>query len=157
MRMRSKCIGGWLLLCAFIVVSCGNSAKEKEWKVVEQALTDLNIGSNYEWVVIIPGTGCHGCIIGGEMFMKEHIQDERILFVLVNPSSLKILQQKLELDLSDYSNVVIDKEERYHLPIDNSIYPCVIELKDGELQGYSFQSPSTSALHELEQQLLISE
>lgn len=139
----------FLLLCS----SCKDRKKEIEEKKIVEILADLNVDSKHDWVVLLPGMGCHGCIVGGEYFMQQHASDERILFVLTKISSLKILQQKTKLKFSDHSNILIDKDNRYHLTINNSIYPCILEIKDGKLQSYKFQTPETDAFDELEQLL----
>lgn len=143
-----------ICMCAFLFLqSCRDNREKLEQKKIVELLSDLNVDNNYDWVIILPGMGCHGCIIGGEYFMQQHASDERILFVLTNISSLKILQQKTQLKFSEYSNILVDKANRYHLKIDNSIYPCIIEVKDGKLKSYKFQSPQSDAFGELEQLL----
>lgn len=130
--------------------SCCDSEKNVEEKKIAEMLSVLNVASKYDWVVILPGMGCHGCIVEGEYFMQQHVSDERILFVLTKISSLKILQQKTKIKFSDHSNVLIDKDNHYHLTINKSIYPCILEVKEGKLQSYKFQSPETNAFSELE-------
>lgn len=140
---------GFLLLSG----SCNDREKNMEEKKIAEMLLKLDVDKKYDWVVILPGMGCHGCIVGGEYFMQQHVSDERILFVLTRISSLKILQQKTNIKFSDHSNILIDKDNRYRLTINKSIYPCILEVKDGRLRSYKFQSPETNAFNELEQAL----
>ena len=99
------------------------------------------------------GMGCHGCIQEAEFFMKKHISNEKILFVLTNIESLKILQQKTGVEIKSHPNVYIDWNNQFKLPTDHSIYPCVIQVNKGKLQQYAFQSPKTPALYNLEKLL----
>lgn len=85
--------------------------------------------------------------------MENHIADERILFVLTKVSSLKILQQKTNVRIDEHRNIHVDKENLFYIPTDNSIYPCVIQLKNGKLLKHSFQSPQNAAFYQLENQL----
>lgn len=88
-----------------------------------------------------------------EFFMKKHISNEKILFVLTNIESLKILQQKTGVEIKSHPNVYIDWNNQFKLPTDHSIYPCVIQVNKGKLQQYAFQSPKTPALYNLEKLL----
>lgn len=117
------------------------------------AINQVPIDNHYKWVVILPGLGCHGCIQEGEYFLKSHVDNNEILFVLLKTPSLKILQQKVEVNLLDRQNVLIDKELLFNIPTQNNIYPCVVSLKDGKVVKHSFQSPETTALYDLERQL----
>ena len=122
--------------------------KEKEF--LTNAIKQLNITSQCEWIVILPGLGCHGCIQEGEFFMKENIQNTNILFVLTNISSLKIFQQKTDIKINDYLNIYIDRNNHFKLPTKNAIYPCIIQMSGGKLLNYSFQSPTSAAFLTLE-------
>lgn len=97
----------------------------------------------------MPGAGCHGCIQEGEYFMKENIDNRKILFVLINTSSLKLLQQKIGIKLKEHSNVYIDKDFIFDIPSNNVIYPCVIRLEKGKIKQFEFQSPKNAAFHKI--------
>lgn len=140
----------FLSLCLFC---CKDNIEKKEKIFLANAIEQLKIDKQYEWVIVLPGVGCHGCIQEAEFFMKENISNDKVLFVLTSISSIKILQQKIGLKISDYSNVYIDRNNQFKLSTDNTIYPCVIQVKKGKLLQYTFQSPQTSAFHNLEKYL----
>lgn len=121
--------------------------KKKKKKFLSNCIERLDITDNYQWIVILPGTGCHGCIQDGEFFMKKNIGNNKVLFILTKISSLEILQQKLGLQIKDHSNIYIDKENIFDIPSNNSIYPCVIKLEKGKILTYAFQSPRSNAFH----------
>ncbi len=129
----------------FFLISCSKKTENTEKFFLSNSIEQLNIPENYQWVVILPGAGCHGCIQDGEFFMKKNIENEKILFVLTRISSLKILQQKLGFRINKYSNIYIDKDNIFDIPSKNSIYPCVIKLEKGILSTYTFQSPENNA------------
>ena len=141
----------FIILASFI--SCLQNTKSKEKEYLNKAIKEASIGGNYQWMVILPGLGCHGCIQEAEFFMKEYITDNRILFVLTKVSSLKILQQKTEVRINEHSNILIDKNNLFVIPTNNRIYPCVAQLKNGIVIAHNFQSPRNSAFYQLEQQL----
>ena len=127
--------------------------EKKEKIFLSNAIERLSVNQQYEWVILLPGIGCHGCIQEAEFFMKKHISNEKILFVLTNIESLKILQQKTGVEIKSHPNVYIDRNNQFKLPTDHSIYPCVIQVNKGKLQQYAFQSPKTPALYNLEKLL----
>lgn len=133
--------------------SCGDNDTKKEMEFLTNAINQVPIDDHYKWIVILPGIGCRGCIQEGEYFLKSHIENNEILFVLLKTPSLKILQQKTRVNLNDRQNVLIDKKLIFNIPTQNNIYPCVVSLKDGRIVSHSFQSPGTTALYDLEKQL----
>ena len=83
----------FLVLCTLLCSSC-NKERQQEIDYINHVLSEHPELSDYNWLVIIPGVGCNGCIQEGEYFLKKHVSDKTIGFVLTNISSLKILQQK---------------------------------------------------------------
>jgi len=142
-------------LPAFLIlmVSCQQNTEKREKDVFTKAIEQLKIDSKYQWLVVLPGLGCHGCIQVGEDFMQNNIEDERILFVLTKVSSLKILQQKTEVRIDEHNNILVDKDNLFQLPTNNTIYPCVIQMKNGNIFKHSFQSPYNDALRQLKEML----
>lgn len=145
MKRLYFCISIFVILSCF--VACNKKAEEKEKEFLSSCIERLDIADNYQWIVILPGTGCHGCIQDGEFFMKKNIENNKVLFILTKISSLKILQQKLGFQIKDHSNIYIDKENIFDIPSNNSIYPCVIKLEKGKILTYAFQSPRSNAFH----------
>ncbi len=137
----------FIYIISFCFIACNKKNKEKEKVFLNNCIERLDIADNYQWIVILPGTGCHGCIQDGEFFMKKNIENNKVLFILTKVSSLKILQQKLGIQIKDYSNIYIDKENIFDIPSNNSIYPCAIKLEKGKISTYAFQSPRSNAFH----------
>jgi hypothetical protein len=135
-----------LIVLIFLVFfsSCSNSErKEKKIEIesLTQALGKISVNSTFKWIVVLPGLGCDGCIQEGEAFMKKHIENKEILFVLTKIYSIKILEQKIGVDVSEHTNIYIDRINEFDIPTMNSIYPCIIRIKDGKIVSYEFQSP----------------
>lgn len=145
-RMKKNIVTRLALYFVVLFVSCsGNSEKEFLMNAIKQA----NVDTKYEWIIILPGLGCHGCIQEGEFFMQENVSNPQMLFVLTNIESLKIFQQKTDIKVSEHSNIYIDRDNHFKLLTENAIYPCIIHMVDGKISQCIFQSPKTDAFHKL--------
>lgn len=154
-----KKIIGTALLVAMAVsapISCKKGEPELEQDHIISVMDNFDLPSNTEWMVILPGLGCTGCIQEGEYFVKENASNPKTFIVLTKIESLKILQHKLNIRVDTIPNVYADKESKYVLPTNNSIYPCIVHLKDGAYESHEFQSPENgNAFERLAAQLLI--
>ena len=148
---------GWrgLLVFMILIAGCQQNSGKREIEIYNKAIEDIKVESQYQWLVVLPGLGCNGCIQEAEAFMKNHIEDERILFVLTKISSLKILQQKTDIRIDEHTNIFVDRKDLFNIPTNNAIYLCVIQLRNGKIFTHSYQKPSNPALWKLEEQLLI--
>ncbi|MDR2008942.1 MAG: hypothetical protein LBQ22_00475 [Bacteroidales bacterium] len=135
-----------IILCFLFGVSCSNNKSNSyiEKENLLSAIKSIKVDS-FQWIIVLPGLGCHGCIQEAELFMKEYIENEHILFILTKVESIKILQQKIEVSIKDRKNVYIDKNNVFGIKSENGIYPCIIKLDGGEMKNYSFQSPGNPA------------
>jgi thioredoxin-related protein len=145
----------WIVSVIIVVTSCNNNKnpEKTELNFLTHAIEQIQADGQYQWVVILPGMGCHGCIQEGEFFMKDYITNRQILFVLTKTSSLKILQQKTEIRISEHPNIYVDKYNLFDIPTENKIYPCVVYLKEGKIIKHSFQSPGNPTIYQLEEEL----
>ncbi len=126
------------------LTSCKEDIKDVEINFIGTLIKEINVDLGYKWIVILPGLGCEGCIQEGEVFMKDFINDKNILFVLTKIESLKILKQKIGVNIHKHDNIFLDKKGLFDIPTKNKIYPCIIEMKDGKVVSYGFQSPGNS-------------
>lgn len=132
---------GITLILSTMTTACKKSEKEIETESLTKAIDQAKVDSDFKWVVVLPGLGCHGCIQEAEVFMRDHINHPDILFVLTKISSLKILKQKTGIKMEEHPNVYIDREDLFNIPTDNSIYPCIIRMENGKMANHEFQSP----------------
>jgi len=124
--------------------SCNKSIQEKERDQLADAVDNIGIKKDIDWIVILPGLGCSGCIQEAEDFLKKNANNKRIFFVLTKIESLKILQQKTGVKIDEHSNIIVDRTDQFIVPTDNSIYPCIIKFSEGEFLSHEFQSPDNS-------------
>jgi len=141
-----------IIISVFLVLtSCKKTTKDIERTYLVSWLEESNIDSSkFNWIVILPGLGCSGCIQEGEEFMKNSIENSQILFVLTKVESLKILQKKVDIKIKNYSNIYVDNTEGFDIPTNNSIYPCVVYLENSKVKSHEFQAPGNSAFENLE-------
>lgn len=81
--------------------------------------------SQYEYVIVIPGSGCTGCITRAESFFVSNVGDSRYLFILTGIVSYKNLERRFgRSGILQRDNVIIDNEGLFHIPAyDEAIYP----------------------------------
>lgn len=133
------------LIVGVLLQSCTKSNAE-----IEKDEIQLYVDSNsdkikgYDYMVVLPGLGCHGCIQEAEVFMQNYVANQHVLFVLTKIESLKILQQKIGVNLKDYKNILLDQNQNFNISTANSIYPCIVKLDNEVVESYGFQSPSNS-------------
>ncbi len=141
-----------LMAIVFCIMPSCQEKNNDEKEFISAAIANQGIVLNdYKYVVIIPGIGCHGCIQESEYFLKQNINNKNILFIISNPQSLKILQNKIKVKLNDYDNVIVDRKSTYELPTNYAIYPCVLYLDENnhDIIDIDFQSPKNGALNKL--------
>lgn len=139
----------YCFLCA-----CEENTHKQEKEFLTKAIATLEVDKQvYDWIVILPSLGCHGCIQDGEYFMQQNVENPKIFYILTNLSSLKIFQQKTGITIKDHPNIYVDRENLFVVPTNNSIYPCVIQLKEREIAKHTFQSTQTVIFQQLKRHL----
>jgi hypothetical protein len=79
---------------------------------------------NKEAFLLIPNTGCSGCINEAEMMLKREIEKESNLkYILTNIESVKLLKNKLGIDVSTHKKIIVDKDNYFYQNDLRSIYP----------------------------------
>lgn len=132
-----------------LLAGCKENTEDIEKSFLNKTVMQLDLSTDYKWIVIIPGAGCHGCIQEGELFLKRNVNNPNILYVLTKFSSLKILQQKTGIRLKEHSNIYLDFNNLFDIPTNNTIYPCIAKLERGEVVSCSFQKPGNSAFKQI--------
>ncbi|MBO9203844.1 MULTISPECIES: hypothetical protein [Niastella] len=125
-----------------------NTDSDAEIESIENGLNKAVPGKAKTWVVILPGLGCNGCIQEGEAFMRDYVDSANVLFILTKVQSVKILQLKIGKTIVDRANVFIDHDGVFNIQTKNVVYPCIAQLKDGNIVAHQFQSPSNSQAFE---------
>jgi hypothetical protein len=88
----------------------------------------------YEKIVIIPGSGCSGCITQAEDFFLKNVKNEKIKFILTYNFSKKNLTLKLKKENVDRPNVLIDNDNVFYLQkYEERIYPVTLKIVKGKI------------------------
>ena len=140
-------ITGIIAAMMMICLSCqNNKAVEKidpETYISKQVSELFNKQSIcYSDIIILPGTGCSGCITNAEVFLKNNYQNTDYYFILTNITSMKLLNAKIGVNLSQYTNVFIDEENTFS-SYESAIYPVRVNYScDDHLPiSVHFQKP----------------
>lgn len=129
-----------ILFCILllIIAACENTNYgEKIYDVAKLELGE-NI-SGYNKIIIIPGSGCTGCISNAEKFFLENHANTEIKFIFTHYYSLK----NMMLRLGGFNNVlqpnvfIDDNDIFYFLEYEEHIYPYVIEIKNNKVISQS--------------------
>ena len=106
----------------------------------------LKITSAVDFVIIIPGAGCGGCISYVEEFYKENKDLQSVVYIFTSFISKKMLALKIGATYS--ANTYIDEENEVMdcYPRDKKIYPCILEIADGVVKNIYYQSPDEDGL-----------
>lgn len=139
--MKNYILNFVTILFLLTITSCSKKQEEIEFDFLYQKIENFDVKENIKWIVVLPGLGCKGCIQEGEEFMRSNIAEKQVLFVLSKVESIKLLQQKIGINIKDHDNIYIDRNNYFDLPTDNTIYPLIIELEKRKMINYEFQSP----------------
>jgi len=124
------------------LVSCIESSQRMPVKGIENYFHSLNVKS--DTIVIIPGSGCDGCISRAQKFLIKNLErsDTNITFILTRIDDYKTI--KIRLNLFDKLNekiIIFDKQNKLlHLGY-KSIYPLFITLQEGKIKKIDYLSP----------------
>lgn len=130
--MRYKTIVSNLMLIILIVSSCKKNYKDTLQSIVDNE--NIENVEKYEAIVIIPGSGCTGCITNAENYFLQNCDNSSTLFVLTHISSLKELKLRLSQSNLDRENVIIDKANKFYAPqYEEAIYPIFCMLRKGRI------------------------
>lgn len=122
------CILGFLLL-----VGCQSQSFEQAVKNSFDNYLDTTV-VDYKYVMLIPNSGCTGCISDAEYFFKEYKDNSEILFIFTHIISKKDLRIRVGKENLQRKNVLIDIENRFYFgQFQESIYPIVAVIKDKEV------------------------
>ncbi len=137
-----------LLTCIF---SCQQPNKAIQQQLKEALLSEpsaLGESQNAKQVmIVIPRTGCSGCIGMADFYYKEASYDtSKIQFIFTKVSSVKTLKIRLGEGIIKKDFVHIDTEGIFSSQKLSSIYPMVVFLENSEIKDIEFLSPDKKNL-----------
>lgn len=93
---------------------------------------------NYKYLIVIPSSGCPGCISYAENFFIENRERTDIFFVFTNIYSKKDLKIRVGESNLSLANVYVDSHNRLYLSkYDDNKYPVFFKFQDNNIEfGY---------------------
>lgn len=129
---RSIAIGG-IFFVVFCLLNCGKEHyNEALGKVAERFLRTDSV--KYTQLIVIPATGCAGCISNAEYYFLQRVQNPEIKFVFTGIVSKKALTLRLKKEYLQQKNVYIDEDNLFYLTgFEEKIYPYKITLHNNKV------------------------
>ncbi|TFH49884.1 MAG: 6-bladed beta-propeller [Bacteroidia bacterium] len=126
-KMRNRLHRG--LFTGFILVtflSCSSDLNNAVF--VKRIKSDFSKDLMYDAVLLVPEAGCPGCISFAEKFTRENLNNKKILFLFTRIISEKTLRAKLTPGTGFPSNIFIDRENRYAVPVNlmENEFPVIV-------------------------------
>lgn len=123
--------------CIFAINLLLYSCQKNEYHIALTRLVEMHLADSidqYDLIVLIPGSGCTGCITQAEDYFLRNVQNERIKFILTKNHSNKGLSIRLGKSNLRRNNVWIDQGDVFYLEeYEERIYPMVISIRDGRI------------------------
>jgi hypothetical protein len=134
-----------------MISSCDKSLqniKEGFQKLISSNLELVSKNVNSKKVIlIIPRTGCSGCIgVADHFFKNNNYNTEDVLFIFTKISSAKTIRLRLGKERVESTNVIEDHDNQFSQGILDSIYPIILFMEGGEIQEIEFLSPDKKDL-----------
>lgn len=137
----------FIILALGLFFSCRNDSSTQEIVKLYQK-QNIRFDENLTSCIIIPEGGCSGCIDGSihfirsnlNLFQKESTKSKVIFTAII---SKKMLLNSIKIESFENYNFEIDHENKYIVESNNSIYPLIVELSEGEIINAEFQTPSS--------------
>lgn len=133
-----------IVLISFCLLSCTSDTAKFYNPVISKYRHCINDNSK---VVVVPGTGCTGCITGIEHFINENYSKySDVIFVFTNIQSVKLMKLKMgQVPFDDANNIILDcKNEFYDVDNVNKIYPSILYLCNYKVCDINYISPNQS-------------
>lgn len=120
-----------VLLLIVTLSSCSDPYATNVYNVLEG---EYEFAENkYQQVILIPATGCTGCITKAEKYFKCNQHDTTKLFIFTNIISVKNLFLRLggRTNVVNRKNVIIDYDNVFYFPeYEEHIYPVLIDFSE---------------------------
>lgn len=90
---------------------------------------------HYDTIIIIPSSGCSGCLTKAESVFLSHHEQEEFLFIFTGFFSEKSLSIRFGGSTSIYKkNVILDEDGIFYLSdYPDVIYPYQLQVKNGKI------------------------
>ncbi len=136
-----------LILMSILLSSCKSEYDEMLSNIEEgMKATGFTPLLDKKYLIILPRTGCTGCIGSVESFLMTDSQlySEQINVLLTDVVSLKTARIKLGKELMSKSYVFVDEKSDFYRGTLVSMYPFILYLDNGKIEMVEEVSPQNS-------------
>lgn len=130
------------ILLVSSLLSCSTGEKNTEVSSFLNGFEGLSTTESCS-VVILPFSGCTGCISSVEFFVKENVFLDSSLYVVVtNLPFKKQASLRYGEEFMRHPRVYVDEENRWPTSgIQSDIYPALVHIEEGRIIGKWEVSP----------------
>jgi hypothetical protein len=128
-------LGALIALSCCFVLACNSLDKESDLNVVLDFLENrVGIDSKVQYCLIIPSSGCGGCITSVEKILLSTSQKPRpdLIFVLTGFTSDKAIRIHYGESILKNEQVLIDREGILIKQLPNGMYPKLVYFEGGK-------------------------
>lgn len=95
-------------------------------------------------LLIVPRSGCDGCITNSERFILDNLNNlPKLHVVFTATSSQKALRLKMGDSIYNHDQVFVDLSNSFYTPALMSVYPMVAYLEEGRVISINYVSPDS--------------
>jgi hypothetical protein len=131
-------------LLLFITLSCVRQEENGLLRAMETMISK-KLSSEYKAIVIVPSSGCGGCINGAEEFLvNDYIYNGKtgIFFIVTGHTSRKSARIRLG-DALDHKDVYFDFDQKFSKPPFLTQFPKVVFIEHEAIQKEEEINPET--------------
>lgn len=126
-----------LILILVLAVSCHKKVKKTGLGLDKEyfkafLLRNHKSAEDYQKIIIIPGSGCTGCISEAETYFTKNYKDASRLYIFTGIGDIKILMMKFPDTVLNQPNILIDKNNDMVNNGFTSAYPSFASLSDDD-------------------------
>ena len=144
------------IFCFIIFIfSCQHNNYNDHIKV-KSILLDINTENKIEidefkYWIILPSQGCSSCIHQTLSFFLENQEKSKDMLLIVTMNSdIKVLNYQLGIDYKQFSNIMIDLQNRLSLQGIGSIYPEIfINSESGVFKRIKIRPENSNELYKI--------
>ncbi|WP_339606252.1 hypothetical protein [uncultured Roseivirga sp.] len=134
-----------ILVPLLFLFSCSNLDNRSNIKHIEERISEIDetILTNRA-IILIPNSGCTGCISSAEQFIvdfNDDLKDVKVIFTGIN--SMKTLRVRIGDKIND-RNIHLDLENEFYFSELITLYPVVIFTKNNLISSIFEQRPENS-------------
>lgn len=140
-----------LVLCSLFFACERGNFNEVEEQIVNYVIEN-KIDANY--ILLLPETGCPGCISTAEYFLKDNSDNPELFTILTKIVSKKDFEIKTGIDLETNPYIFVDMAGTFSLNTENGIYPCLFIFDENKnVKEVQYQSPKNDFFEMLSSEL----